>query len=186
MSEPDSGSDLASVRTRAHRGRRRLSRQRHEAVDLQRASSRLHDPACAHGRSGRAAHGGAHAIPRRPEGDRRHCHPPGLQPRGRAPFQRSRVPGRVPAGRLRARHGRRRLEAGDRRAGFRALGAGTLPVRFPAAGRAHARARSRAFRARRHRARPDRRPPLYPAAGCRALSPACCRRARTRRCRPRW
>ena len=33
MSEPDSGSDLASVRTRAERSARRLARQRHEGVD---------------------------------------------------------------------------------------------------------------------------------------------------------
>ena len=42
MSEPDSGSDLASVRTSAARCAGRLRRQRHEGVDDRRASQSLH------------------------------------------------------------------------------------------------------------------------------------------------
>jgi acyl-CoA dehydrogenase len=47
MSEPDSGSDLASIRTRRSRGWR-MGHQRHQALDLQRASFAIHDRAGAH------------------------------------------------------------------------------------------------------------------------------------------
>ena len=41
MSEPQAGSDLAAVQTRARSNRRRLARERHEAVDRRRARERL-------------------------------------------------------------------------------------------------------------------------------------------------
>ena len=52
-SEPESGSDLASLQTRGCGGRRRFRHQRHEDLDFQRAPRRPRDGADAH-RPGRA------------------------------------------------------------------------------------------------------------------------------------
>ena len=41
MSEPDSGSDLASIRTKAREGRRRVGAHRHQGVDVRRAPRAL-------------------------------------------------------------------------------------------------------------------------------------------------
>ena len=40
MSEPDSGSDLASVRTKAREGRRRVGAQRHQGLDVRTRTAR--------------------------------------------------------------------------------------------------------------------------------------------------
>jgi acyl-CoA dehydrogenase len=55
MSEPDSGSDLASIRTRAVRTRAGMGGQRPQGLDLGRTSHALHDRAGAHGHRRRAA-----------------------------------------------------------------------------------------------------------------------------------
>ena len=58
MSEPDSGSDLASIRTRAEQVAGRLQGQRHQGLDEQRPHLRLHDRALPHqGRARQEARG---------------------------------------------------------------------------------------------------------------------------------
>ena len=72
MSEPNSGSDLASVRTRATRRRRRLAPDRPQDLDDQRAPLALHDRAGAHlGRAGRPPRRPV-AVHRRPLAARHH------------------------------------------------------------------------------------------------------------------
>ena len=87
MSEPDSGSDLASIRTRAEPRGRRLRRQRHQGVDQQRPSLPVRDRALPHaGRPGQEARG-ALAVPGRSEVAGHH-HPPDHRPGRLAPLQR--------------------------------------------------------------------------------------------------
>ena len=62
MSEPDSGSDLAAVRTRAVKASRRLGHQRLQDLDLQCASRPLPDRAGAHRRGGRRPSRRAHPV----------------------------------------------------------------------------------------------------------------------------
>ena len=50
LSEPQAGSDVSAIRTRAVRGRRRVRRERHQAVDQQRLLRRLLHPLRPHRR----------------------------------------------------------------------------------------------------------------------------------------
>ena len=133
MSEPDSGSDLASIRTRAVAGRGRVRGQRHQGVDELCARIAFRDHAGAH-RAGRArppSRGLSQLI--------LDLNSPGITIRpiinlagehdfNEVMFDRVFVPGR-PAG----RQGRRGLAAGDERAGLRAQRAGALYQLLPAA-----------------------------------------------------
>ena len=57
MSEPGAGSDLASLRTRAGAGRRRVHRQRAEGVDVRRPRRRRPADFCSHRSKCRQAQG---------------------------------------------------------------------------------------------------------------------------------
>ena len=70
MSEPNSGSDLASVRTRAERTDGRLAHRRHQGVDQQRPSLPLHDRALPHGAGRRQPSRGSQPVPDRPRSRR--------------------------------------------------------------------------------------------------------------------
>ena len=132
MSEPDSGSDLASIRTRAEHDGRRLRRQRHQDVDQQRPPLPVRDRALPHRGRARQEARGALAVPGRPEVARHHD-PADHQPGRLARLQRGHLPGRLRARRHAGRRGRRRLEAGDDRAGLRAERARALPLEHRAA-----------------------------------------------------
>ena len=119
MSEPNSGSDLASVRTRATKRRRRLAPDRPQDLDDQRAPLALHDRAGAHlGRAGRPARRPV-AIHRRPLAAR-HRRPADRRPDRRRALLRSDLRRRLPRGRRADRRRRQRLDAGQRRTGLRA------------------------------------------------------------------
>ena len=136
LSEPDSGSDLASLRTRGGEGAGRVEDQWPQGLDHQRPSLRLHDRPAAH-RAGAGPQGaapGAVAVPGGPAAcpaspSARSSTWRGRKASTRSPSTTSSSP--TPAGRARGR----RLGTGDRRAGLRARRAGALPLLPPAADR---------------------------------------------------
>ena len=100
FSEPAGGSDVAGLRTRAEKQRRRLDHQRPEDLDLGRALFRLRHPADPH-RSQRAqAQGPHHVLPgheepgRRDQADQAGQRPVRIQ---RGVFHRRENPGRAAA-----------------------------------------------------------------------------------------
>jgi hypothetical protein len=119
MSEPDAGSDLASVRTRAVKTAPRLHAQRPEDLDHQRPPLPVHDRAGAHLGRGAGPAQGPVAGHRRPEPAGRdraaHC-----RPVGRLAFLRSLLRQRGARGRCAHRRGGQGMGAGDGRAGLRA------------------------------------------------------------------
>ena len=129
MSEPDSGSDLASIRTRAVRNAdgdwvvngakvwTSNAHASHYAITLVRTvaggpGEPARRPVAAAGRPVAAGHHGQ----------------PDPDPRRRPPLQRGRVRRRRRPRRHAAGRGGQRLAPGDRRAGLRAVGAGAVPV----------------------------------------------------------
>ena len=176
------------LRSRRHahprgEGRWRLPHQRQQAVDLERASRRLHDPVLQDGRR-RTGRGRSpcrrDAVPGGPEELARHRDPAGDQPAGRASLQPA-LPHRPVRPRQPAvRRDRQRLAPGVERTRIRAQRARSVPGAVQAADRDGARRRSRT-----RIARPPRRSggwwrSLPRCGGCRCRSPACCRKACSR------
>ena len=126
MSEPDSGSDLASIRTRAVSHRGRLGDQRPQGVDLARAPRAPHDRAGAHRRTWREQTRRAVAAAARHE-DTGHHGAPDHQPAQRTRLQRGDVRRRRGAARPSDRHRGRGLEAGRRRTGVRTQRSRAVP-----------------------------------------------------------
>jgi acyl-CoA dehydrogenase len=144
MSEPDTGSDLASVRTR---GRRVDGGWRLSGTKVWTSGAHLSPggrPACR-----------AEPVHRRPAGPRR-AHPAHPVADRRAPLQRGRARRRVRAGRAGPRLARRGMAPGDKRAGDGAQRPGADLVHLPAARRGRglpgAGRRARRRRARRREA----------------------------------
>ena len=109
-------------------GARRLSRQRHQGVDEQRAPGRLHDRDVPHEpRPGEKARG-ALAVPGGHEAAGHHDEPD-HRSRGLASLQHGRLRRRLRARGHAGRRGRRGLEAGDDRARLRAQRAGAVSRR---------------------------------------------------------
>ncbi|MEI9983640.1 MAG: acyl-CoA dehydrogenase family protein [Aliidongia sp.] len=80
MSEPDSGSDLASVRTRAVAVPGGYQVNGTKLCDLRRALLPLHDPVLPDRRCGGRPAWRHQPVPGRSQGDRRRHHPPGAGP----------------------------------------------------------------------------------------------------------
>ena len=156
MSEPDTGSDLAGVKSRASQDRRRLSPQRAQGVDELCARVALPDRAVPQQRPARGTAHRADAVHRRPEGARHH-HPADPQRVRRARVQRGDVRRRVRAGRHDGRRRRAGLGHGDVGAGLRALGAGPVSLDLPPAGGSLPGARRRSASGGRRRVRPAHR-----------------------------
>ena len=127
MSEPDTGSDLASVRTRATRVEGGWRRQRAQGVDHERAPLALHDRAGSHIRRSAGSSARAVAAHRRP-GRARSDDPTDPRPHRRRALQRDRAGGRVRSRRGSARRGRRGLGAGAQRARLRAQRSGAAAL----------------------------------------------------------
>ena len=162
MSEPDSGSDLASVRTRAERVDGRLAAHRHQGVDLRRARGGrvLRARPLGAARPGPPARG-AEPVHRRPAGAGGDDPPDHLDGRG-PPLQRGAPRRGVRPRRPGARRGRRRLGAGDVRARLRAQRPRARPLDVPAA-RGRRAGHGRGAPAHRPRPRPSRRARRGPA-----------------------
>ena len=184
LSEPDSGSDLASLRTRAERvpggwrinGRKVWTTNAHHCdfmIALLRTS-----PSPDQGRGTRVSGSSWWTALLG------HLDPPHPRPRRRGGLQRDhlrrRVRARLPAG----GPGRQWLGAGDRRTGLRTRRAGALPVLAPAARRGARRPARRARRARD--GRPSARPRRHASADVARRRPACSRTAARRSARRRW
>ena len=130
MSEPDVGSDLASVRTRAAKVQggylvngtkvwTSFAHKSHYMILFCRTG-----PAPRQGRPPRRRQ----PVPGRPAQHAGHHHPPDHRADRRAPLQRGRLHRRLPPRNRPARPRRRRLEPGHQRTRVRAQRAGTLPV----------------------------------------------------------
>ena len=187
MSEPDSGSDLASIRTKATRNAdgdwvvngakvwTSNAHASHYGIVLVRTSPAGHrEPARGHvAAAGRPVAAGHHDQP-------------DPDPRRRPPLQRGGVRRRRRPRRHAARRGGQRLAPGDRRAGLRAVGAGAVPVDISTC----RRVRSSSCRLRRPGGAGDAGPDLGAAAGAAADVAADRRRrwtgASCRTSRPRW
>ena len=144
-------------------GARRLSRQRHQGVDLGRPSQPLLRRAGAHLGPARRPSQGAEPAPDRPQ-DAGHHHPADHQSGGPPRLERGDLHRLLRPRKLPDRQRGRRLAAGHERAGLRAFGARALPAEFLRPARAGARARPPALQARRRHPRPAGRPPLDAAA----------------------
>ena len=164
-------------------GRWRLPHQRQQAVDLERASRRLHDPVLQDGR--RRAGGGRSprrrdAVPGGPEELARHRDPAGDQPARRASLQPA-LPHRPVRPRQPAvRRDRQRLAPGVERTRVRAQRARPLPGAVQAADRDGARRRPEPGSRHRGGTRAAGRRSLPRCGACRCRSPACCRKACSR------
>ena len=169
MSEPDSGlrPRLGAHPRRAGAGR--LPRQRHQGLDLGRASQPLLHRAGAHLGPARRSPQGAEPDPGRPQDAGRH-HPADHQPRRPPRLERGDVQRRLHSRELPDRQRGRRLAAGHQRACLRALGPRALHAELLHPARAGARARPPAGQARQRRSW---------AAWSRACGPC-------GRCRWRW
>ncbi len=174
MSEPDSGSDLASVRTRAEKV---AGGYKVNGTKIWTSNAHLSDYAIALFRT--------KVVPdKKHEGLSQflvdlkspgHLDPPDHRPGRRPPLQRGALPGLPGARRHAGRQGRRGLEAGDHRARLRAQRARALSLLAPARDRADPRGGQGAARAGRRADRPLHRAPGDACARCRCRSPPCSR-----------
>ncbi len=189
MSEPDVGSDLASVRTRAAKVQGGYLVNGTKVWTSFAHLSHYMILFCRTGQARDAAadrHGGVSQFLVDLHDTPRHHHPPDPRADRRAPFQRSRLPGRLPARHRPARPRGRRLEPGHQRTGVRAQRSGAVPVVVHRCS-SNWSARSAAIRAtRRDRDRAADRAHHDAAAAVPLGRRACCRPATIRPCRRRW
>ena len=165
MSEPGSGSDVVSMRTRAEKKRRPLRAQRHQDVDHQRPHRRHAGGLRQDRPGGRPAR--HHRLPDR-EGLQGLLDPPEARQARHARLRhlRAGVRGLRGAGGERARPGRQGRERAHVRPRLRARGAGGRPLGHHAG----LHGRGAALRPRAQAVRPGR---SASSSSCRARSPTC-------------
>ena len=152
-------------------GAGRLPRQRHQGLDLGRASQPLLHRAGAHLGPARRPPQGPEPDPGRPQDAERH-HPADHQSRRPARLERGHVQRRLHPRELPDRQRGRRLAAGDQRARLRALRPRALHAELLRPARAGARAGPPAGQARRRRSWAASSRGCGPCGRCRSRSPA--------------